>query len=160
MNTIIDYVDWRGDLSLEQSPFNEIDAVIFTQLAYIDFSKIVSSDFSKPLLLKDVAIQIENSENFAQRVNFGPLINSEIITLLQKTGESKRFCNTKLLGFVTSTDIEEEKQFASITFILENKMNLIIFRGTDQSIIGWKEDFNMAYKMPIPAHIEAVNYFD
>lgn len=160
MNTIIDYVDWRGDLSLEQSPFNEIDAVIFTQLTYIDFSKIVSSDFSKPLLLKDVAIQIENSENFAQRVNFGPLINSEIITLLQKTGESKRFCNTKLLGFVTSTDIEEEKQFASITFILENKMNLIIFRGTDQSIIGWKEDFNMAYKMPIPAHIEAVNYFD
>ena len=160
MSTIIDYVDWRGDLSLEQSPFNEIDAVIFTQLAYIDFTGIVNIDFSKPVLLKDVAVQIANSKDFEQRVNFGPLINSEIVTLLQKTGESKRFCNTKLLGFVTSTDIEEEKQFASITFILENKSNLIIFRGTDQSIIGWKEDFNMAFKMPIPAHIEAVNYFD
>lgn len=160
MSTIIDYVDWRGDLSLEQSPFNEIDAVIFTQLAYIDFSEIVSSDFNKTILLKDAAVQIANSKDFEQRVNFGPLINSEIVTLLQKTGESKRFCNTKLLGFVTSTDIEEEKQFASITFILENKTNLIIFRGTDQSIIGWKEDFNMAFKMPIPAHIEAVKYLD
>ena len=85
MNTIIDYVDWRGDLTLKQSPFNEIDAVIFTQLAYIDFSEIVNSDFSKPIFLKDVAVQIENSENFDQRVNFGPLINSEIVTLLKKT---------------------------------------------------------------------------
>lgn len=160
MNTIIDYVDWRGDLTLKQSPFNEIDAVIFTQLAYIDFSEIVNSDFSKPIFLKDVAVQIENSENFDQRVNFGPLINSEIVTLLKKTSKSKRFCNTKLCGFISSTDIEQEKQFASISFIFENKTNLIIFRGTDQSLIGWKEDFNMAYKLPIPAHIEAVNYFD
>ena len=160
MNTIIDYVDWRGDLSFEISPFNEIDAVIFTQLAYIDFTEIVNSDFSKPVLLKDVAVQVASSEDFEQRVNFGPLINSEIVTLLQKTAASKRFCNTKLCGFVSSTNIEEEKQFASITFILENKINLIVFRGTDQSIIGWKEDFNMAFKLPIPAHIEAVNYFD
>ena len=160
MNTIIDYVDWRGDLSFEQSTFNEIDATIFTQLAYIDFSEIVSSDFNQTILLKDAAVQIASSENFEQRVNFGPLINSEIVTLLQKTGESKRFCNTKLCGYVSSTDTEQEKQFAAISFILENKTNLIVFRGTDQSLIGWKEDFNMAFKMPIPAHIEAVNYFD
>ena len=160
MSTIIDYVDWRGDLSFDQSPFNEIDAVIFTQLAYIDFTEIVNSDFSKPILLKDVAVQVASSEDFEQRVNFGPLINSEIVTLLKKTGKSKRFGNIKLCGFVSTTDTAQEKQFAGITFILENKTNLIIFRGTDQSIVGWKEDFNMAYKMPIPAHIEAVNYFD
>ena len=61
MNTIIDYVDWRGDLSFEQSTFNEIDATIFTQLAYIDFSEIVSSDFNKTILLKDAAVQIASS---------------------------------------------------------------------------------------------------
>lgn len=160
MNTIIDYVDWRGDLSFKQSPFNEIDAVIFTQLAYIDFSEIVSSDFNKTILLKDAAVQIASSENFEQRVNFGPLINAEIVTLLQKSGESNRFGKIKLCGYVSSTDTEQEKQFAAISLILENKTNLIIFRGTDQSIVGWKEDFNMAFKMPIPAHIEAVNYFD
>lgn len=160
MNTIIDYVDWRGDLSFKQSPFNEIDAVIFTQLAYIDFSEIVSSDFNKTILLKDAAVQIASSENFEQRVNFGPLINAEIVTLLQKAGESNRFGKIKLCGYVSSTDTEQEKQFAAISLILENKTNLIIFRGTDQSIVGWKEDFNMAFKMPIPAHIEAVNYFD
>ena len=160
MNTIIDYVDWRGDLPFKQSPFNEIDAVIFTQLAYIDFSEIVSSDFNKTILLKDAAVQIASSENFEQRVNFGPLINAEIVTLLQKAGESNRFGKIKLCGYVSSTDTEQEKQFAAISLILENKTNLIIFRGTDQSIVGWKEDFNMAFKMPIPAHIEAVNYFD
>lgn len=160
MNTIIDYVDWRGDLSFKQSPFNEIDAVIFTQLAYIDFSEIVSSDFNKTILLKDAAVQIASSENFEQRVNFGPLINAEIVTLLQKAGESNRFGKIKLCGYVSSTDTDQEKQFAAISLILENKTNLIIFRGTDQSIVGWKEDFNMAFKMPIPAHIEAVNYFD
>ena len=108
MNTIIDYVDWRGDLSFKQSPFNEIDAVIFTQLAYIDFSEIVSSDFNKTILLKDAAVQIASSENFEQRVNFGPLINAEIVTLLQKAGESNRFGKIKLCGYVSSTDTEQE----------------------------------------------------
>ncbi len=160
MNTIIDYVDWRGDLSFEQSPFNEIDAVIFTQLAYIDFSKIVDSDFGKTITLKDAAVKIASSADFEKRINFGPLINTEIVTLLQKASESKRFSNTKLCGFVSLTDTEQEKQFAAITFTFDDKTNFIVFRGTDQSIVGWKEDFNMAYKLPIPAHIEAVNYFD
>lgn len=160
MNTIIDYLDWRGDLTFTQSPFNEIDTVIFTQLAYIDFTGIVNSNFSETILLKDAAVKIASSEDFENRVSFGPLINSEIVNLLQKVGESKRFYNTKLCGFISTTDIEQEKQFAGITFIIEEESNLIIFRGTDQSIIGWKEDFNMAFKLPIPAHIEAENYLD
>ena len=160
MNNIIDYIDWRGDLTFKYSPMNEVDAVILSQLAYIDFTGIVSSNFNEPISLRQASVLLASSEDFEQRVNFGPLINKEITTLLEKASKSKRFCNLKLCGFKSVLDIEQEKQFASINFIFEDKTNFIIFRGTDQSIIGWKEDFNMSFKMPIPAHIEAVNYFD
>lgn len=160
MKNIIDYIDWRGDLTFKQSSFNEIDAVIFTQIAYIDFSGIVSSEFNETISLRQASILLATSEDFEQRVNFGPLINKEITTLLQKAGESKRFCNLKLCAFRSNTDIEQEKQFAAINFIFEDKTNFIVYRGTDKSLVGWKEDFNMAFKHPIPAQIEAVKYFD
>lgn len=160
MNNIIDYIDWRGDLSFKISPLNEIDAVILSQLAYIDFSDIVSADFSEKISLRQTCVFLATASDYEKRINFGPLINSEITTLLQKAGESKRFSNIQLCGFVSSTDIEQEKQFAAINFILPDKTNFIIYRGTDQSIVGWKEDFNMAFKLPIPAQIEAVKYFD
>lgn len=160
MNNIIDYIDWRGDLTFKNSPINELDAAILSQLAYIDFSGIVSSEFDELISLRQASVLLATSENFESRVNLGPLINKEITTLLQKAGESKRFCNLKLCGFRSSIDIEQEKQFAAINFIFEDKTNFIIYRGTDQSIVGWKEDFNMAFKLPIPAQIEAVKYFD
>ena len=160
MNNIIDYIDWRGDLTFKYSPMNEVDAVILSQLAYIDFTGIVSSNFNESISLRQASVLLASSEDFEQRVNFGPLINKEITTLLEKASKSKRFCNLKLCGFKSVLDIEQEKQFASINFIFEDKTNFIVYRGTDQSIIGWKEDFNMSFKMPIPAHIEAVNYFD
>ena len=103
MNNIIDYIDWRGDLSFKISPLNEIDAVILSQLAYIDFSDIVSADFSEKISLRQTCVFLTTSSDFEKRINFGPLINSEITTLLQKAGESKRFSNIQLCGFVSSS---------------------------------------------------------
>ena len=64
MKNIIDYIDWRGDLTFKQSSFNEIDAVIFTQIAYIDFSGIVSSEFNESISLRQASILLATSEDF------------------------------------------------------------------------------------------------
>lgn len=44
MANIMDYMDWRGDLSFEADEFNEVDNLILAQLAYVDFEGIVTAE--------------------------------------------------------------------------------------------------------------------
>lgn len=73
---------------------------------------------------------------------------------------SPRFRNVKIKHFVNINDKDIEKQFAAITFILNDDYSYIAFRGTDDSFNGWKEDFNMAFKCPVPSQEEALQYVE
>ena len=41
MADISDYLCWRGDITFEQDPFNDVDNLILAQIAYVDFSDII-----------------------------------------------------------------------------------------------------------------------
>ena len=41
MANMLDYLKWRGDLSLEQDDLNEIDNLILTRFSYLPFSKLM-----------------------------------------------------------------------------------------------------------------------
>ena len=71
---------------------------------------------------------------------------------------SPRFRDARLLGFTDQNDTELEKQFAAITVRLAHDLHYIAFRGTDSSLVGWKEDFNMAFRHPVPSQEEAARY--
>ena len=90
--------------------------------------------------------------------------------LLQTAGESPRFAPVRLGAVVEHADIGEQTQFAAVTFQLPDgphakdpnyKGTLVIsLRGTDDSLVGWKEDFNMAFQYPVPAQRAASAYLD
>ncbi|AST89894.1 DUF2974 domain-containing protein [Sutcliffiella cohnii] len=160
MGNMLDYLDWRGDLSFAQSPFNEVDNLILSQLAYVNFEGIV------PPRGNDESISIKDAAEFYFKMyeeetimNFGFLIRISV-PLLKKLGESNRFGNARLSQYVNIIDLDEQKQFSAIHITLSDETIFVAFRGTDNTIVGWKENFNMSFMMPVPAQLEAVRYLN
>lgn len=149
MSSIIDYILWRGDLTFDQAPLNEVDNLIFSNLTYLNFNGLVPESFDRTTTLREAAFRNWDDRRPADMA---------IFQLLQTAANSRRFGNLKLCGFVDRTDLETEIQFSAITFVLPGKEIFVAFRGTDNSIVGWKEDFNMAFMAPVPAQTEAVAY--
>ena len=152
--SLIDYLDWRGDLSFEASPFNDVDALVLCQLSYINFANLAPGDFDSSIRLGEVSKLFFASADFETRSDLGILLDTRTNELLKKAGESVRFGDVELTGFVSEYDKEKEEQFSAVTFVLAsgsflNKQQIFVaFRGTDDTIVGWKEDFNLAFLCP------------
>ena len=158
MANLMDYLDWRGDLTLAVSPFNEVDALILAELSFVDFEGIVPP----PELGRGVRLN-EAAEAFFARhggrdVDMGVLVPDGISQMLRKLMASPRFCGMTLNGYEALLDDEVEEQFSALTIDLGNGSIYISFRGTDDTIVGWKEDLNMSFLEEIPSQKQAVDY--
>ena len=158
MANLMDYLDWRGDLTLAVSPFNEVDALILAELSFVDFEGIVPP----PEVGRGVRLN-EAAEAFFARhggrdVDMGVLVPDGISQMLRKLMASPRFCGMTLNGYEALLDDEVEEQFSALTIDLGNGSIYISFRGTDDTIVGWKEDLNMSFLEEIPSQKQAVGY--
>lgn len=160
MEYLIEYVKWRGDLSLKNDKFNVIDIMILTQISYLNFEKIVSSDFKESITLNQLWNIFKSESDFKKRSDLGMLLNKKTVNLLEEAALSERFKDVKVLGYVNKVDVTAEEQFSAVTYCLGKSLKnpIIIFRGTDDTIVGWKEDFNMAFLEKVPAQIDSVEY--
>lgn len=163
MPNILDYIVWRGDLDFARDPLNEVDALILCQLSYMHLDGLVPSAFSskqgKGLTLREAARAFAGAPDYAERSNVGALINPLSVDLLAAAGESQRFGGLEVSGFVNRIDEARDEQFAAVTFSCGKKWNFIAYRGTDDTIVGWKEDFKLAYMDSVPAQLDALGYF-
>lgn len=154
MANLFDYLDWRGDLTFQQAPFNLVDNLILSCLGYVVLDTIVSGfDCENVITVKETA---ELFVQLPERVK--NLRVAEDAQLLEAMGKSKRFGDLELLYHVQQLDRVAEKQFAAITINLGDGSYYVAYRGTDLSITGWKEDFNMTFRSGVPAQREAVRY--
>ena len=158
MANLMDYLDWRGDIMLAVSPFNEVDALILAELSFVDFEGIVPP----PEVGRGVRLN-EAAEAFFARhggrdVDMGVLVPDGISQMLRKLMASPRFCGMTLNGYEALLDDEVEEQFSALTIDLGNGSIYISFRGTDDTIVGWKEDLNMSFLEEIPSQKQAVDY--
>ena len=157
MPNVLDYVEWRGDLSFKKSKFNYVDAAVFSQIIFIDLSKSVPE--RAEISLKDCA------EKHFKKVDktkpLGLIIPLKINDLFTLMANSKRFGAVMLSNYKKDIDHSTETQFSALTaFIKEINTKIVIFSGTDDTIIGWKEDFNMIFKTPTDAQIQSVKYLN
>ena len=149
MANIFDYLtDVQYD-SFYDLPLNELDILALTELTYLSFDNLLDESDNR---LLDVATRVPRDSNM--------LTNKERLQLLDQLSTHKRFKNSKLSNFVNDIDVELQKQFAAMTYRLNLDTYLIVFRGTDDSIIGWKEDFHMTYMNEIPAQKHALTYLE
>ena len=148
---IFDYMKWR-DISLEKVEFNEIDNLILSRLSYFPFDGIVNE--YEEITLEDAYVRTKEIGTT------GRILQAEDIDLFPILAKSVRFGKVKLTNFVNKVEPEAEKQFSAITIILPDNTIYVSFRGTDNTIIGWKEDFNMSFSELVPSQLDAVKYLD
>lgn len=153
---MLDYLAWRGDLPLTRDPFNNIDALLLSSLSYVNFAGVVPGIGAGKITIEEAAVrffemhseaELENDKTF---INFGPV-------LLKALAASDRFKDAYLLNYVDDTDISRGIQFSAVEIDTSDGIPFISFRGTDDTIIGWKEDFNLSF-MTVPAETEAAAY--
>ena len=157
---IIDYLKWRGDLSFGQTPLNDVDSLILSQIIYIPFEGIVPSVRStRTITLKNACDKFFNMYD-ETKSSLGALLPKEIFDLFRLAGESVRFGKIRLSRYTNKINHETEIQFCAMTVFIDELNEVFIdFRGTDDTLVGGKEDFNMGFMTPVPSQTEAVKYF-
>ncbi|MGL4792006.1 MAG: DUF2974 domain-containing protein [Anaerotignaceae bacterium] len=158
MANIIDYLHWRGDLTFEVSPFNEVDSLILSALAYVEFDEIAPSvKDEETVILKDCyKLYMEKHIDIEAHKKVSFVKNTP--ELFKPVANSVRFGNILVGRFVNRIDYQMETQFSAVTFFIDEETIYVAFRGTDNSIVGWKEDFNMSFSTPVPGQRLAEKY--
>lgn len=157
---ILDYLAMRGDIPFEQVPFNSVDALVLCQLAYNNVDGLIPENLDECITVKKLWEKFSSAEDYKERCNVGAMINKLTPVLLEKAAESKRFSSVKAKGFVNTIDEANIEQFAAVTFEIDKNENVVCFRGTDDTIVGWYEDFNLGYMEMIPAQKDAISYLN
>lgn len=158
MATIFDYLDWRGDISFSELGLNEVDSLILSAISYIDFKDIISDTHDGRQIQFLTAARQYLRVHKGESAYVGAIIPPTIVTLLAKAAKTKRFGNIRITGYVNHVDTASQVQFSAMTFLLGNGTSFLAYRGTDDTLVGWKENFNMSFMNPVPAQIEAVKY--
>lgn len=156
MGNIMDYISWRGDLSFEQSQFNEVDNLILACFSYVNLDGISAVTKQKGIGLKKLTKEfmklhtmkeLEADKSFIRLAPF----------MMMEMAKSVRFGKCVVRNYVNDIVTEAEQQFAAMEIVLEDGISYVSFRGTDDTIIGWKEDFNLSTGV-VPAQKRAIEY--
>ena len=153
MSDLFDYITWRGDLSQAMAPLNDVDALIFARLSYVPFDGIVPAGFDAGKPLPQAARQALAKGVLNRETERG----QESIRLLELLADAPRYAGLTLCGFESTLDREAQEQFAAVTIRLPLGA-CVCYRGTDGTLVGWKEDFNMSFADVVPAQLHAVEY--
>lgn len=157
MANIMDYLVWRGDLDWDASPFNEVDNVILSELVYVDFSGIVPGIGGKSVTLAEAGERFfaqYTKEEIQARVSSTKMA----AFMMREMAKTKRFKDILLADYVDDIRQDEQSQFCAMTVDLGDGRCNVVYSGTDSTIIGWKEDFNMSFLSETPGQAEAVEY--
>ena len=160
MANILDYLDWRGDLTFDQAPFNEVDNLLLSQLVYVDLAGIVPGPESREKIRVAEASRIFFATHDEQKILEKISMTKTAMYVLKKMAESERYKDALLGGYVNDISIEEQSQFAVLCVYLGDRSLFVAFSGTDDTIVGWRENFNMGYLDATPGQRKAVDYLN
>lgn len=157
MHSIIDYIKKYGDFTVTEVPLSEVDSLILCQLSYLKYDGIIPGVNAKlPFMtLPEIAASDDFDNLFEDR-----RYEDNNRSLFTEAANSRRFSSMLLGNYVSMTDDSWELQFSAMTFTFENGSFYLAYRGTDETFVGWKEDFNMALITPVPAQEKAMQYLN
>lgn len=148
MSNLINYVKNNKDKTYNEYAFNEIDAAVYTALSYIDFTTITNNKItiSKAYSMMQDRFLLKNKDKFKE----------ENKALFKEVASSKRYKDNIITNFTKI--LNKTTQFGALTIVVPKHFKFIAFEGTEDDLVGWEENFKMAYMYPIPAQEEAVKY--
>lgn len=158
MGDMLEYIKWRGDLTFEQSGFSEVDNLIISYFSYVNLDGVVPEEGKGEITIVEAADkfyrlhsqkELEQDKSFIRRAP----------EVLKTAAKSRRFQKTVLRNYINRIEEDLEQQFSAVEAVLEDGTSYVAYKGTDDTIVGWKEDFNLS-KGIVPAELEAAKYLD
>lgn len=156
MGTILDYLREYGDYSLEEKPFCDVDSLVISQLSYLKFDGIVPGpEEGVPVGLQEIAAHASYDHLYADE-----RYRKDNTALFMGVLRSRRFGGMRLWNYVNLIEPERESQFSAVVCSIPEGPVYVVFRGTDENIVGWKEDLNLAFSEPVPGQKRSVLYLE
>lgn len=153
---IIGFVKKYGNLTFQKRPFDEIDSLLLSQLSYLNWRWLIPNVHRDKRGITLGKLLKAGYDDKLCRKTLSPWKNKRLLAALRN---KTRYEHIVLCDIWDLLDEESENQFFAVTFLLPNRTMYIAYRGTDITLIGWKEDLNMAYDLVLPSHHEAIEYF-
>ncbi len=157
MGTILDYLREYGDYTFREKPFNEVDSLVLSQFAYLKFGGIAPAlgEAGPAVDLPEAAAHPKYDHLYADE-----RYRKDNTALFQGMLGSSRFRTTRIFNYVNQIDLETETQFSAVTLRLPDGSHYVAYRGTDETIVGWKEDLNLAFSEPTEGQRMSVEYLE
>lgn len=159
MANIMDYLEWRGDLTFAQSPFNEVDNLILSELVYVEFAGIVPSPGKGSITLEEANTAFFSTHT-DEEINARVSSTKVAAFMMREMAKTNRFGKIKLSAYINDIRVEEQSQFCAMVVELGDGLCNVVYSGTDNTIVGWKEDFNMSFLSETPGQLKAVAYLE
>ena len=157
MKNIVSYLEEFGHVTFAQMPFNEVDALVLSQFSYLKWKGLVP----KPSYTKEAISLAEMKETMDETVVFSDERYEKNNRLLfERLADCKRFAGMSCNYYADIINEFVETQFCAITCFFTDMIPVVVFRGTDENLVGWKEDFNMAFNKPVPGQRLAALYLN
>ena len=142
MANIYDFIKWRGDLTFAADEFHVIDALVFALLSYVELDGMLSGS-GECITIHDAAVRYFELHERDEKKD-----NREFLTrvpyLLEAAGNCERYGSIEMSDYEDVVDPERSLQMAAVTFHLPDGADFVSFRGTDNTIAGWKEDLEIS----------------
>lgn len=153
----MDYLREYGDYSFEEKPFSDVDSLVISQLSYLKFDGIVPEPGEEcaPVSLSEIAAHADYDHLYADERYRKD--NTALFTGILK---SRRFGQMRMWNYVNQIEPEQESQFSAVVCGLTEELVYVVFRGTDENIVGWKEDLNLAFSEPVPGQKRSAAYLE
>ena len=156
MANIMDYLDWRGDIPCTVSAFNEVDNYIISKIGAPDFTGIIPESEREISIGEAVRLY---REKYGDAGNYlGILASQSIAPAIWRLPSMARYSALYLSGYVNKINPEQTEQFSALTVTLPGGRHFITFRGTDDTILAWKENFLMSVEKTVAAQRDALEY--
>ena len=152
---ILDYIRERGDLSFKADPFNEVDNLVFAQMIYAGFEKYLGD--GQRMTIGELGKAY--FDDFGEDRDISRIFNKDGVMTLKEAYKSPRYKDLPVYNFVSRLDKETTEQFTAVMVDLPDRTTVVCFKGTDEHMIGWKEDCFLSYK-DIVGQTYAVNYIN
>lgn len=149
MGNIYDYLDKYGNKTFEELEYTEVDNIVFTQIAYLNLDGIVNNNEDK--------IRLEDAINIFFKMKRTCFIR-RVVSLFKVIKDMPRYKDLLLSNYIYK--LTDNEQFGALTIDINKNLRCVVFEGTDDTMIGWREDFAMAYKDYIPSLYDAINYLN
>ena len=150
---IVDYIRYRGDLSFKSDPFNEVDNLVFSQLIYADLEYVLDRD--DRMTIKELGERFFKS--FPDGFDDSKIFNKDGIVILKEIMDTVRYRDCVIFNYESKLHHDTAEQFTVCMIDLPDRTTVVCFKGTDDNLIGWKEDLYLSYK-DIAGQIDALRY--